>query len=180
MTLTMLVPLEVGIGVRDLPRMRAFYEQLPGFVFVSEVVVPPTQSAQAAMHESGYTVVRLQTPYGERIKLIAPNQAPGAEPVSAYILDKPNAMYLTFIVDDIQAVIDQWVAAGVRFMTGPQRVEVRKGTYLAFCHDPEGNVLEIVQYADIAAYRPDLAASLRVSPDLSPAASLHSDSTRHS
>jgi hypothetical protein len=28
--------------------------------------------------------------------------------------------------------------------------------YLAFCRDPEGNVLELVQYSDIAAYRPDL------------------------
>jgi lactoylglutathione lyase len=185
MTLNMLVPLEVGIGVRDLPRMRAFYEQLPGFVFVSEVIVPPAQATQAAMHQSGYTVVRLQTPYGERIKLIAPNRPPAAEPSAAYILDKANAMYLTFIVDDIQAVVDTWVAAGVDFMTGPQRIEVRKGTYLAFCRDPEGNVLEIVQYADIAAYRPDVGPDLRpdLGPDLAvskPSSSNNSDSSRHS
>ena len=159
MTLNMLVPLEVGIAVRDLPRMRRFYEQVLGFAFVSEAAVSPQQAIQAAMHASGYTVVRLQTAYGERIKLLAPNEAPVAEMVTDYILDKSNTMYLTFILDDIQAVVDRLIVAGVEFMTGPQRVEVREGVYLAFCRDPEGNVLEIVQYEDIAAYRPDLELS---------------------
>ena len=158
MKMNMVVPLEVGIAVRDLPRMRRFYEDVLGFTFVSEVVVPAEKSAQAAMHAQGYTVVRLQTPYGERIKLLAPEHPPAAEPATAYILDKANASYLTFIVDDIQAVVDAMLAQGVEFMTGPRRVEVRPGTYLAFCRDPEGNVLEIVHYTDIAGYRPDLIA----------------------
>ncbi len=156
MSLNMIVPLEVGIAVRDLPRMRRFYEQVLGFAFVSEVAVPGANAAQAAMNQAGYTAVRLQTGYGERIKLLAPVQPPAPQAAPAYILDQANATYLTFIVDDIQAVVDQLLAAEVEFLTGPERVEVRPGTYLAFCRDPEGNVLEIVQYADIAAYRPDL------------------------
>ncbi|WP_416051151.1 VOC family protein [Cupriavidus basilensis] len=156
MTLNMIVPLEVGIAVRDLPRMRRFYEQVLGFAFVSEVAVPAASAVQAAMHAGGYTAVRLQTSYGERIKLLAPVQAPAPAATPEYILDKANATYLTFIVDDIQAAVDKLLAADVEFLTGPQRIEVRPGTYLAFCRDPEGNVLEIVQYADIAAYRPDL------------------------
>ncbi|QOT80167.1 VOC family protein [Cupriavidus basilensis] len=156
MTLNMIVPLEVGIAVRDLPRMRRFYEQVLGFAFVSEVAVPAASAVQAAMHAGGYTAVRLQTSYGERIKLLAPMQAPAPAATPEYILDKANATYLTFIVDDIQGAVDKLLAADVEFLTGPQRIEVRPGTYLAFCRDPEGNVLEIVQYADIAAYRPDL------------------------
>ena len=152
----MIVPLEVGIAVRDLPRMRRFYEQVLGFAFVSEVAVPAASAVQAAMHAGGYTAVRLQTSYGERIKLLAPMQAPAPAATPEYILDKANATYLTFIVDDIQAAVDKLLAADVEFLTGPQRIEGRPGTYLAFCRDPEGNVLEIVQYADIAAYRPDL------------------------
>jgi len=159
MTVNMTVPLEVGIAVRDLPLMRRFYEQVLGFAFVSEVAVPPAAATQAAMHQHGYTAVRLQTNRGERIKLLAPARPPAPAPAPEYILDKANASYLTFIVDDIQAVIDALAAAGVRLLTGPQRVEVRPGTWLAFCHDPEGNVLEIVQYDNIAAYRPDLFAA---------------------
>jgi lactoylglutathione lyase len=163
MTLNMLVPLEVGIAVRDLPLMRRFYEQTLGFAFVSEIAVGPQKAAQAAMHASGYTAVRLQTPYGERIKLLAPNQPPSAELPAGYVLDTANTIYLTFIVDDIQTVVDTLVDAGITFMTGPERIEVREGTYLAFCRDPEGNVLEIVQYADVAAYRPDLQTPVTAS-----------------
>lgn len=156
MKMNMVVPMEVGIAVRNLSRMRRFYEEVLGFTFISEVLVPPEKSVQAAMHAHGYTAVRLQTPYGERIKLLAPTLPPSVEQPTEFILDKANAIYLTFIVDDIQTVIDRLLAADVSFMTGPQRVEVRPGTYLAFCRDPEGNVLEIVQYADVAAYRSDL------------------------
>lgn len=156
MTVNMIVPLEVGIAVRDLPKMRRFYEEVLGFAFVNEVTVPPTAAIEAALHRDGYTVVRLQTSRGERIKLLAPATPPAPAPVPEFILEKPNASYLTFIVDNIEAVIGQLATAGARLLTGPQRVEVRPGTWLAFCHDPEGNVLEIVQYDDIAAYRPDL------------------------
>lgn len=156
MTMKMTVPLEVGLAVRDLPRMRRFYEDVLGCQFVSEVFVPADKARQAALCDSGYTVVRLQTSYGERIKLLAPVTVLAAAPEPKYILDQVNATYLTFIVDDIDAVIACLQTDGVSFMTGPQRVEVRPGTYLAFCRDPEGNVLEIVQYADITSYRTDL------------------------
>jgi hypothetical protein len=33
--------------------------------------------------------------------------------------------------------------------------------YLAFCRDPEGNVLELVQYEDIDSYRTDLKNGTR-------------------
>jgi lactoylglutathione lyase len=152
----MIAPLEVGIAVRDLPRTRGFYESVLGFSFVSEVVVPAPSAKQTSLHAHGYTVVRLQTSYGERIKLLAATRPAPAEEPPDYILDKANATYLTFIVADIQSVVDTLMRADVPLLTGPMRVEVRPGTYLAFCRDPEGNVLEIVQYATIADYRPDL------------------------
>jgi len=161
MTINMIVPLEVGIACRDLPRLRAFYQDVMGFQFVSEIVVPAAKAAPSALSADGYTVVRLQTPYGERVKLLAPNTppAPAAESAATpaeYILDKSNASYLTFIVDDIDAAIATLLKAGSRFLTGKERVEARPGVYLAFCEDPEGNVLELVEYTDIEAYRPDL------------------------
>jgi lactoylglutathione lyase len=152
----MVAPLEVGIAVRDLARMRSFYEDVLGFSFVSEVVVPAPSAKQTTLHAHGYTVVRLQTPYGERIKLLAAARPAPAEEAPQYILDKANATYITFIVADIQSVVDALMRVEVPFLTGPTRVEVRPGTYLAFCRDPEGNVLEIVQYDAIADYRPDL------------------------
>lgn len=156
MSIDMIVPLEVGIACRDLPAQRRFYEDKMGFRFISEIVVPAEKSAPSGLCADGYTVVRLQTPYGERIKLLAPTHPPAAEVAPAYILERPNACYLTFIVADIQAAIDALRGAGLHFMTGAQRVEARPGVYLAFCRDPEGNVLELVEYTDITTYRPDL------------------------
>ena len=72
MSMKMISPLEVGLGVRDLPRMRHFYENALGCQFVNEVTVPADKARQAALSDGGYIVVRLQTSYGERIKLLTP------------------------------------------------------------------------------------------------------------
>lgn len=155
MNINMIVPMEVGIPVRDVVRTRQFYEEVLGFGLINEVKVPAELAQLATMNASGYTLVRLQTPQGERIKLLAPFNPPPAEAATDYILDKANATYLTFIADDIEMVINQLNGLGVILLTGPSRIEVRPGTYLAFFHDPEGNVIEIVQYSDFNAYRPD-------------------------
>lgn len=152
----MISPLEVGLGVRDLARMREFYETVMGCEFVSEVTVPAAKASQAALSNCAYTVVRLQTSYGERIKLLASENPAPLQSHEGPILARPNAAYLTFIVSDINAAIARLQAAGVELLTGPERIEVRPGTYLVFCKDPEGHVLEIVEYDDMASYRKDL------------------------
>jgi catechol 2,3-dioxygenase-like lactoylglutathione lyase family enzyme len=157
MSIKMAAPLEVGIGCGNLPVLRRFYEEILGFSFVSEIVVPADKAASSHLSADGYTVVRLQTSYGERIKLLASNTLPAKRTPGAYILDNAGATYLTFIIDNLDAAIKRLLAAGITFMTGEKRVEVRPGVYLAFCRDPEGNVLELVQYQDIATYRADLA-----------------------
>lgn len=156
MSIKQTVPLEVGIACRDLPRLRAFYEDVLGLQFVSEIQVPADKAREAAMCPEGYTVVRLQTSYGERIKLLTRSTPTEPTPASAWILDRPGTTYLTFIIDDIQAAITRLLAAGLDFSTGPHPVDVRPGVQLAFCRDPEGNLLELVQYANIGDYRPDL------------------------
>ncbi|SDE99768.1 VOC family protein [Limimaricola pyoseonensis] len=154
----MTAPMEAGLAVRDLDRMLAFYREAFGFETVADVHVPAEKARAAALSRGGYRVVRLQTPRGERIKLLAPDTPPAARPEpTEMILDRADGAYLTFIVDDLGDVVARAVAAGARPMTGDDPVEVRPGTYLAFLRDPEGHVFEIVQYADIAAYRPDLA-----------------------
>ena len=150
-------PLEVGIACRDLPAMRAFYEGVMGLHFVSEGKAPAALAQKYRLARNAVTVVRLQTSHGERIKLLAPDEpptAPGSHP--DFVLDQPNASYLTFIVADVNAAIRQVAAAGIRCMTGDERVESRPGLYVAFLRDPEGNIVELVQYDDVASYRSDL------------------------
>jgi catechol 2,3-dioxygenase-like lactoylglutathione lyase family enzyme len=152
----MVAPLEVGICCCDLPKMRRFYEEILGFSLIGEAAVGGATAAALGLSAEGYTVARLQTPYGERLKLLAANTPPAATAPGAHFLEKPGATYLTFIIDNIDEEIKRLVDAGITFITGASSVQVRAGVHAAFCRDPEGNALELVQFADVEEYRPDL------------------------
>jgi catechol 2,3-dioxygenase-like lactoylglutathione lyase family enzyme len=155
----LVAPLEVGIAVADLDRMRAFYEGVIGLEFVSLYEVPPDRGREATMCDAGYRIARLQAHTGERIKLAEPNASPerAGGPGDA-VLARRGPAFLTFIVEDLDATIASLLEYGVEVRTGPAKVEVRDGVYLAFAVDPEGNFLEFVEYEDVGAYRPDLYA----------------------
>lgn len=155
----MTVPMEVGICCRDLDALLAFYTDVVGLKLVNRVSVPADKARATGLTAHGYDVARLQTPYGERIKLLQPNVAPESAVRGAAILDRQGATYLTFIVRDLAGVVRNLQARGVVFDSAPAPMEVRPGTWLAFFRDPEGNVLELVEYDDPADYRPDLAGA---------------------
>jgi predicted enzyme related to lactoylglutathione lyase len=155
--MNMLAPLEIGICCADLDRLVAFYTDVVGCSFVNVLEVPAEKSRQAGVTDAGYRVARLQTPYGERLKLLQPGRKPEPPESAAQLLSRRNAYYITFIIDDLDTMLQRLVAAGCEMLAGPEKLEVRPGTFLVFCRDPEGNVLEFVQFADVSAYRPDLA-----------------------
>ena len=150
----MAAPLEIGIAVRDLAHMTDFYVRVLGCAKVSEVAIPPDKTAASRLAPDGCTVVRVQTPYGERIKLLAaPSTAHPAR--SSWLLDRAGLSYLTFIVAGLDGEFERLRAAGVEMMSDAP-IENRPGLRVAFFRDPEGNTLEFVEYADLASYRPDL------------------------
>lgn len=157
--LHMTVPMEVGICCADLDALAAFYTGVMGLTLVNRVKVPADKARATGLTTHGYDVARLQTPYGERIKLLQPAVAPEPAVRGAAILDRQGAAYLTFIVRDLRGVVRDLESKGVVFDSAPAPMEVRPGTWLAFFRDPEGNVLELVEYDDPAAYRPDLAGA---------------------
>ncbi|WP_417241194.1 VOC family protein [Celeribacter halophilus] len=161
MKMKMTAPMEMGLTVRDLPLMLAFYRDALGLSVVADNSVPAFKAEEASLSRDGYRVVRLQTPWGERIKLLVPESPPSERPApSDHILDQHEVIYLTFIVDDLCEVLASALAAGGISLTGEKPVEVRPGTFLAFLRDPEGHTLEIVEYADISDYRSDLVGGV--------------------
>jgi len=156
--LDMTVPMEVGLCCADLDAMLAFYTDVVGLTLVNRVSVPADKARATGLTQHGYDVARLQTSYGERIKLLQPTKAPEPAVRGAAILDRQGATYLTFIVRDLAGTVARLQARDVAFDSAPAPMQVRPGTWLAFFRDPEGNVLELVEYDDPAAYRPDLAA----------------------
>lgn len=155
MTVTMKAPLEVGICVHHLERAARFYEEALGFKYVSEATLAADRAEQAGFGPVSFRMKRMQTNYGERIKLLQPEPVTGPAEVSGPILGRSGICYLTFVVADLEDALKRVEAAGASMITrGP--VQTRPGTRLAFFRDTEGNPLELVQYDDLAAYRPDL------------------------
>lgn len=91
----MMAPLEVGICCENLDRLLDFYEQL-GFERVSVIDVPAEKAAA-----SGYRIARLQTPWGERLKLLRPASAVAAGRDQGPLLQSCGIRYLTFIIGDL-------------------------------------------------------------------------------
>lgn len=153
----MTAPMEIGICCANLEAMRAFYVNILGCTPVNELEVPPEKAALAGMAKEGYRVARVQTPWGERLKFLQPF-GPGerTDKPPPWILERPRIAYITFIVDELQAMIDGLKGAGATFLSGEMPVEVRPSTFMSFIRDPEGNVLEFVEYGDIREYRTDL------------------------
>ena len=74
--LNMIAPFEMGICVDNLDTMIAFYRDILGFELISEIDVLADRSTKAGFTVGGYRIVRMQTHYGERIKLVQPAHTP--------------------------------------------------------------------------------------------------------
>lgn len=154
--LKMTAPLEVGISVRNLDQMLSFYTEILGMKVVADNVVKPDLSRILGAADQGYRIIRLQAPYGERIKLVQLVSIPESQKVPAYVFDKHGLAYLTFVIADLDVLIHQLASCGVFFISQSGKVEVRPGVFAVFIRDPEGNMLEFVEYSDVASYRPDI------------------------
>jgi len=155
-SLKMTVPLEPGIVCNNIDVMLEFYTGVLGLKLVADAKTTPELSTRFGATPHGYRIVRLQTPYGERIKLVQPNQdAPKPRAVPKWVYERHGLAYLTFVIAGMQEVMKHLKAHGVRLMS-EEPIEVRPGVFALYSLDPEGNYLEFVEYPDPSAYRPDL------------------------
>lgn len=155
-SLRMVAPLEPGIVCMDIDRMFNFYTEVLGLKFATDAEATAEMSTKFGTGPNGFRIIRLQTPYGERIKLIQPNktilqQREGPE----WVFERQGIAYITFIVMDVEEVVVRLKKHRVD-MVREGAVEIRKGINAIFIRDPEGNFLEFVEYADLPSYRPDL------------------------
>ena len=156
-SMKMVVPMEPGIVCHDIDQMLAFYTDVLGLKLVADAETLPELSSRLGVTSHGYRIVRLQTPYGERIKLVQPNwHPPKPNPVPRWLYEERHGIaYLTFVVADMDDVLHRLKTNGVK-LASEEVVEVRKGVFAVYALDPEGNYVEFVEYQDVASYRPDL------------------------
>jgi catechol 2,3-dioxygenase-like lactoylglutathione lyase family enzyme len=99
-SLKMASPLEVGIVCLDIDRMLDFYTNVLGLKLVADAQTTPEMSAKLGATPEGYRIVRLQTPNGERIKLVQANVLPRKNQDPKWVFDRQGLAYITFIVAD--------------------------------------------------------------------------------
>jgi lactoylglutathione lyase len=155
-SIKMVAPLEPGIVCMDIERMLAFYTEVLGLTFVSDAEATAEMSTEFGTSPNGFRIIRLQTPYGERIKLVQPKKfPPQPSQVPQWVFEGQGIAYITFVVADVHEAAARLEKFKVEVMSkGP--VNIRKGIIAIFAKDPEGNFVEFVEYADLASYRPDL------------------------
>jgi lactoylglutathione lyase len=155
-SLRMVSPLEPGIVCVDIDRMLEFYTAVLGLKFVTDAEASPEMSSKFGAAPAGFRIVRLQTPYGERIKLVQPKKVLLRQnDVPEWVFERQGIAYLTFVIVDVQEVAERLRKHRVELMSN-EPVEIREGITAIFAQDPEGNFIEFVEYADLASYRPDL------------------------
>jgi lactoylglutathione lyase len=155
-SLKMVTPIETGVVCVDIDRMLRFYVDGLGLKQVSDAQASAEMSRKFGATPDGFRIVRLQTPHGERIKLVRPGKVAvrqSADP--RYVFERQGTTYISFVIANIQDVAKHLKEQHVPLMS-PDPVEVRKGVIALFAQDPEGNFVEFVEYTDVASYRPDL------------------------
>jgi catechol 2,3-dioxygenase-like lactoylglutathione lyase family enzyme len=119
--------------------MLEFYTGVLGLKLVGDAKTTPELSARFGATPHGYRIVRLQTPYGERIKLVQPNQdAPTPQPVPRWVYERHGLAYLTFVIAEMQDVVKRLKAHGVKLLSD-EPIEVRPRVFALYSLDPEGN-----------------------------------------
>ncbi len=146
-------PFEPGISVVDLDRTVAFYRDVLGLSVYNILDVPPEKSAPPGLAANGYRIARLETSDGQRLKFAQPTNPPASASTRDHVLDRQGGPWITFIVEDLAALVARLKAAGVPLLSA-ETFEVRSGVNIIFGRDPEGNFLEFVEYDDITSYRP--------------------------
>jgi catechol 2,3-dioxygenase-like lactoylglutathione lyase family enzyme len=163
MSIEMAAPLEIGLCVSDMATSLAFYRDGLGLTLVSDLQVNEDKARASGLAASAYRVIRLQAPFGERIKLFAPVSAEPAAKSQQPPLAACGFAFLTIIVADLRASLPE-IARRCRVPSIPAPVELRPRTWVSLIRDPDEIPVELVSYDDLAAYRPDLAGRAAFAP----------------
>ncbi|HKI57465.1 MAG TPA: VOC family protein [Trueperaceae bacterium] len=145
----------VAITVRDMDRALGFYRDLLGCEVLGQLLLDDGDRKLVYLrHGHAYLELFADRP--------ATAVAAGASPVPAGGGTPPQGpppfgfQHVAFHAADVDAVATRLVAAGVRFTLGP--LDATGNVRLAFCTDPDGNLVEIVsRLPDMQPYRPGWA-----------------------
>lgn len=138
-----------GLYVENLEKMTAFYKN----VFSMYEICVDVRQNDALIHDlfqdetASVRITKLITEqgkingFGDMLELLQMEEK--KNPSAHGLIYSAGSMHLGFGVDDINDVTDRLVKAGGQMITGIHTMP--NGKKCCFCHDPEGNGIELIQ-----------------------------------
>jgi catechol 2,3-dioxygenase-like lactoylglutathione lyase family enzyme len=136
----------IGIVVRDIAKAMAFYNCL-GF----NVKVRDLESGQFIDQVVGISSVKVETvklinEEGEMIELLQYHSHPSSLDFSLRASSHPGLSHIAFTVDDVEKTLQVLELHGGFRVNDPVLNSIQT-VKVAYCHDLEGNLLELVELA---------------------------------
>jgi catechol 2,3-dioxygenase-like lactoylglutathione lyase family enzyme len=143
----------VNLVVGDMPTMLAFYANVLGMRVTKQATIGGAWIDEVTgLRAVEADVVFLEPASGPGIELLHYRWPQGARPDG---LGRPNTRgfrHIAFRVADIDRLVAAIEAAGIKPLSNVQQVPAVQVDYadqrkrLVYCHDPEGNLLELCAY----------------------------------
>lgn len=130
--------IDIAITCSNFDASLDFYHNKLGLEIVMDIEIPSDLATDVGLAPIGFRQVRLQA--GNTLIKLMDIQDPPLTPSDDF---SAGVRWLTFIVEDIQNVIDSLEQKGVEFLSEPIRAPDAVG--VACTKDPDGILIELVQ-----------------------------------
>jgi len=144
----------INLVADDLEAMIAFYRDLLGLRLGKRVTISgPWIEAVTRLPQVEAEVVFLEAPQGPGIELIQYHRPAGRRPAGLGDPNTKGLRHIAFRVAELNALVAAMQAAGVEFASEIQQVPSAQVDFalqhkrLIYCRDPEGNLLELCEFA---------------------------------
>jgi catechol 2,3-dioxygenase-like lactoylglutathione lyase family enzyme len=124
---------QIGLVMRNCERMVDFYRNVLGLPYAGPTQLTPTN------------VTHYFDVGSVRIKLAELDPIPELSSPPDGWRGATGIRWITFDLDDLDAVVERCVAAGLRFEAEMQASTMKPGLLYAIVLDPDGNWVELVQ-----------------------------------
>lgn len=133
-----------GIVVRDLNRGVAFYEALGFSTWTREIEQGPFLELVVGLAGARVEIAKLKSPCGALLELLQYLSHPVYRDISPQPSNQLGCSHIALTVDSMDAaleIVQKYGGALVNLPAINHSATVR----VAYCHDPEGNLIELVE-----------------------------------
>ena len=145
----------VNLVVSDMKAMVAFYRDILGMRLTKQAVISgPWIDAATGLSPVEAEVVFLEVPSGPGIELIHYRSPIGSRPDGLGQPNMPGLRHIALRVTNLDRLVAALEATGTKMLSKVQQVPAIQVDFadrrkrLVYCHDPEGNLLELCDYQE--------------------------------